>query len=275
MADEESGKARAPWSPTPGTDGSVYHAPSKRPWKVPAAAMPRARVRMGGGVLGSVSLHALILFGLIWGGTKLSEMVGTGPGDGPAGGGGGGGTRVSYIELPPFPSAATARARPKPKPEEESAVVPVPVTTQTAPEEDAEEPTFTPIRFVAAGEGPGTGGGPGTGPGSGGGIGSGIGTGIGSDVGPGTGGGQAYAAEPRAITYPVDDPPASIRGREFFLHFWVDARGRVTRVEIEPPIADVAYRKKLLEHVSQWIFYPARTQTGRQIEGELRVPYRP
>ncbi len=150
----------------------------------------------------------------------------------------------------------------------------IPVTTPT-PAEEQEPLPVTPIRFVASGDGPGTGGGPGAGPGSGGGVGSGIGTGIGSDVGPGTGGGLAYAAEPRAISFPVDDPPASIRGREFFLHFWVDARGRVTKVAIEPPIEDGAYREKLLQHVSQWIFYPARTRTGRRIAGELRVPYRP
>jgi TonB family protein len=127
------------------------------------------------------------------------------------------------------------------------------------------------------GPGTGTGVGPGVGAGVGGGKGTGRGPGIGSGTGPGSGGdGTAYyAPEPRAIIYPFEEPPASIRGREFVIRFWVDSRGRVDKVEIEPEITDRAFRAKLIERVSSWTFYPARTREGKPVNGRYEITYQP
>jgi hypothetical protein len=124
--------------------------------------------------------------------------------------------------------------------------------------------------------GSGTGEGAGTGSGNGGGVGSGSGTGVGSNVGPGSGGGgAAYAPEPRSILYPFEDPPPSVKGQEYTIHFWVNRRGRVTRVTVDPEIEDGDFRKKLLDRMYQWVFYAARTEDGRSVAGEYSITYAP
>ncbi len=127
-----------------------------------------------------------------------------------------------------------------------------------------------------AGPGVGAGVGPGGGSGTGGGIGTGQGSGIGSGTGPGVGGESAvYAPEPRAIVFPFEQPPASVRGRRFRIRFWVDAHGRVVDVEIVPRIEDQAFRRTLLERVSSWTFYPARTVEGKPVAGQFVITYAP
>jgi TonB family protein len=77
------------------------------------------------------------------------------------------------------------------------------------------------------------------------------------------------------VLYPFEQAPPSVEGQEYTLHFWVDRRGAVTKVEVEPKIEDAAFRKALLDRLRQWVFYPARTEEGRPVRGEFMVPYTP
>jgi hypothetical protein len=75
--------------------------------------------------------------------------------------------------------------------------------------------------------------------------------------------------------YPIVAVPDAIRGQEFTIHFWVDERGRVTRIEVDPPIRDRPYRDALNETLLGWVFYPARTASGAQVPGELEITHKP
>ena len=114
---------------------------------------------------------------------------------------------------------------------------------------------------------PGTGTEPGQGTGAGGGQGSGVGTGAGADAGPGTGeeGSYILLASPRWAILPPANPPAAVRGRPLRVQFWVSAEGRVTRVEVDPPIKDAAYRREFMERMQGYLFTPAITRDGRRV----------
>src|SRR5207237_1156719 len=65
----------------------------------------------------------------------------------------------------------------------------------------------------------------------------------GAGVGPGTGDEAGYispAAPRTANVPPLGKVPGSVAGRTYRVTFWVSADGRVTRVEVDPPIADAA-----------------------------------
>jgi len=227
-----------------------------------------------------VLLHALVVLLIIGVETGVFDKVfGTGGGPGPAGGGGGGGAeRITYVELPAFVQTALAAPRPAAAevrftPEQPSVrQIPLPELKLSL-----RRPTEMVERISSIGSDRGVGGGPGSGPGSGGGEGTGLGTGRGSHVGPGTGGNQpyVYAPELRATSYPMVAIPQELRGQEITIHFWVDARGRVTRVEFDPPINDRTYRDALRETLLGWSFYPARTASGAPVPGEMEWPYTP
>ncbi|HEX9691605.1 MAG TPA: hypothetical protein VGA22_05865 [Gemmatimonadales bacterium] len=248
--------------------------------------MPRTDRPFTAGVGVSAILHAVLIVAVIWGSRVAATHLSMGdPGGLPGGGGGGGGGRsIQYVELPPWAapsSGAPAVKAPEPEAVDEHAELVLPEVT--APEEPvlatktlgAADYGLVPVQVAGAGQGSGEG--PGSGTGSGGGVGSGQGTGIGSGVGPGTGGqgGDAIAPEPRSVVYPFEDPPSSVRGQQYSIHFWVDQRGRATKVEITPRIDDAAFRRKLEERMLQWVFYPARTVEGRAVAGELIVTYEP
>ena len=258
----------------------------------PTAQLPRSDRRYGAGVVVAFVFHAFLIALLLVNWTARYELaMGEGPGPAGGGGGGGGGRSVQYVQLPPRSAYATPRvhqapavAAPKveiqlPQPKVEPTPEPVipqstlePVT-RAIPEIDPNSTSTT----LALGPGSGTGLGPGAGSGRGGGVGSGSGTGVGSGVGPGTGGegGAVYAPEPRAIIYPFEEPPPSVRGKQFQIRFSVDLRGKVTKVEITPEIDDKRFRAKLIERVSSWTFYPARTAEGRPVNGQLVITYSP
>jgi len=238
----------------------------------------------------AVHAVAILLLASGWAEAYVEGSRDPGPGRG-GGGGGGGGRSIRYIDLPPLPTSASRAAQPAAKPAPKTEIVlPQP---KVAPAEEkpilpnptiaAPEPVMPVVARSAAdnqmsfGPGTGTGVGPGVGAGVGGGQGTGRGPGIGSGTGPGSGGdGTAYyAPEPRAIIYPFEEPPASVRGREFLIRFWVDNRGRVDKVEIEPEIAERAFRAKLIERVSSWTFYPARTREGKPVNGRYEITYQP
>jgi hypothetical protein len=52
---------------------------------------------------------------------------------------------------------------------------------------------------------------------------------------------------------------------EFRVLFSIDARGRVTRVEVEPRIPDSDYRKKFMDKMKQYVFAPARRADGTPV----------
>src|SRR5205814_10080991 len=115
------------------------------------------------------------------------------------------------------------------------------------------------------------------GPGAGGGQGGGAGGGTGAVTGPGTGGegGYIFVASPRtAILPPLARVPGSVAGRTYVVKFWVAADGRVTRVEIDPPMADAAYSRELQQRMMAYQFYPARTRDGRNVASIVPVPLR-
>jgi outer membrane biosynthesis protein TonB len=82
-------------------------------------------------------------------------------------------------------------------------------------------------------------------------------------------------ASPRtAILPPLAKVPGSVAGRTYRIRFSVAADGRVTRVEVDPPIADDAYRREFLERMQAYQFYPARTRDGRNVASVVTVPLR-
>lgn len=257
------------------------------PPRVPSVRLPRTDRPFGQGIVLAALLHAAVVAALLlWGGTLVRYARGLGLGPGDLGGGGGGvGPEIQYLQLPPLGRAeapaerAAPPATPEPEPEPVELTLPAPEIVASVPEE-ARLPVAveTPVSMAAT-EFPRVGntGGPGAGPGTGGGIGAGRGTGIGSHTGPGTGGdgGSVLAPEPRVVAYPYDEAPQAIRGQTFTVRFWVDDRGRVNRVEIDPPIDDAGFRRKLLERFRQWTFYPARTLAGSPVNGQYVATYQP
>src|SRR5439155_1538455 len=101
--------------------------------------------------------------------------------------------------------------------------------------------------------------------------------GTGAAPGPGTGGegGYIFVASPRtAILPPLARVPGSVAGRTYVVKFWVAADGRVTRVEIDPPMADAAYSREFQQRMMAYQFYPARTRDGRNVASIVPVPLR-
>ncbi|HEX9727425.1 MAG TPA: hypothetical protein VGA37_02835 [Gemmatimonadales bacterium] len=230
-------------------------------------------------LMGSLLVHALILFVAIWdwsGVPPLEESLAPG-GEGPrGGGGGGGGPRITYVALPAYQPPPQARPTERSQQRPEDIVIPTPTITEVK----LEEPEFQIPRETAPlpgsevlGQGAGTGGGTGAGTGSGGGIGSGRGTGIGSGVGPGTGGdgGDVFSPAPRYTVMPPQPRPPSVKGKSFALLFTVGADGRVIRVEIEPNIRDTDYRRRLIAQLYEWTFTPAVTIEGKPVAAPFRV----
>ncbi len=238
--------------------------------RVPSLSVPRTDKPFIGGAATSLMLHGAMILFVVWGSERASEgLFRTAGGAGPAGGGGGGGgERIEYLELPPYvPPAPTTTAVVSPRAVE----VPVP-RPQLREIIDRSEPVrfLPPLERVVAprlGSGPGSGGGAGSGTGSGGGTGSGEGTGLGSGRGPGTGGegGAGFGPQLQQALMPPADWPEAVRGMEFRVRFLVDARGRVSRVEVDPRIPDPDYRKKFLDKMKQYVFAPARSGDGTPV----------
>ena len=200
---------------------------------------------------------------VLWRGAALFEGGGGG-GTGPRGGGGGGGRpAVSWLALPTPSSAQTETA-----PRAPAVTVPTVAAPLTEPVKlDLPPPTVAIAPPAAVGTGEGTMGGPGQGPGTGGGKGTGTGTGAGSDSGAGSGGkaSDIFAATPRWAIMAPPGAPRDARGRHE-VHFWVTADGRVTKIEVTPPIKDSGYRREFTERMMGYLFNPATTRDGRHVE---------
>jgi hypothetical protein len=88
-------------------------------------------------------------------------------------------------------------------------------------------------------------------------------------------GGYILHAAPRtAILPPLAQVPGSVAGRTLRVSFWVAADGRVTRVEVDPPIADASYRGEFHRRMMAYQFYPAHTRGGRTLADVVIVPLR-
>lgn len=190
---------------------------------------------------------------------------------GTRGGGGGGGGRVAYISLPaPAPAAPTVVEVEPPK----RTPPPVPVTPTPTPPVQIPPPEPEPVASAqpaasapgdsVAGMGPGQGGG--TGGGTGGGIGPGTGAGVGPGAGTGGGeGGRGKAPEPRQLILPPTDPPKELRGVTMTLTFWVDATGKVDRVDVQPEIRDRKFAAKVRDAMRNYRFHPGLGPDGAPI----------
>ncbi len=230
-------------------------------------ALPLPRRREGPAAALSFVVHVTIAILVLWRGAALFENGGGG-GSGPRGGGGGGGGRpaVSWFGLP-LPAAPAARAENVPP----AAAVTVPTVALVTPAVKIALPpptlVVTPPQPAVVGTGDGTTGGPGEGPGSAGGTGTGSGTGTGAEAGPGSGGGASDIFGPTPLlvpNVPAGAPPEEKRKHE--VRFWIRADGRVTRIEVSPPIRDSGYRRVFMETMKGFVFGPAKTRDGRPID---------
>jgi hypothetical protein len=263
-------------------DSRIFPPGRWRHRQAPGAFLPNTGKRFTAGAAISLAVHGLLLFLIIWTGIRAANrLMGTGPGTGPAGGGGGGtGSQVTYVEIPAFVASSNKLRAPDPVEDGVTFSMAQPRVKEIERPLRTEKFTRSAAPVMPAtwrGRDGGSNDDSGTGPGVGGGAGKGKGTGIGSNTGPGTGGGRGpvYAPEPRSVVYPVEEAPGSIKGMQLVIHFWVDSRGRVTKVAVEPEIEDKSYRSKLLASLSRWFFYPARTADGTPTAGELIVTHLP
>jgi hypothetical protein len=65
-------------------------------------------------------------------------------------------------------------------------------------------------------------------------------------------------------TIPAGAPPGDQRRYE--VRFWVRSDGRVTKIEVMPPIRDSDYRRRFMDSMSNIVFGPAKTRDGRPID---------
>jgi len=233
-----------------------------------AYALPLPQRREGPATALSFIAHVLIAILVLWRGAALFE-AGGGGGTGPRGGGGGGGRpALSWFALPTPSTPQVVDVPPAPT---------VTVPTLTVPDEvppiDLPATTIAVAPPAPIGTGAGTSGGAGQGPGTGGGKGTGTGTGVGADSGSGSGGNASdiLAASPRWAIFPPPGAPREARGRPHEVRFWVTADGRVTHVEVTPPIKDAGYRREFTERMMGYLFNPATTRDGRHVDFVARV----
>ena len=248
--------------------------PSPTPRPLPALPVLRLELhsrRSWPSALASLFAHAALIAGVLVQG-RAALRRGAVPGGG--GGGGAGGDRpvINFFPMPARAAPAAVDVPPAPR----VSVTALPALQQIKldlPRVEAPQPDLMAgLRSVAAavvggGQGPGTGGG----------AGAGIGPGAGGAAGPGTGdeGGYIFVAAPRTgILPPLAKVPGSVAGRTYRVRFWVAADGRVTRVEVEPPIAEAAYSREFQRRMLAYQFYPARTRDGRNVASVVTVRLR-
>ena len=220
-----------------------------------AYSLPLPRRRQGPAAALSLAAHIAIAILVLWRGAELFH----------GGGGGGGRPAMSWFALPTPSTPALHDVPPAPAVTVPTVAPPVvePVTLEVPP------PTVTiaPASPAAVGTGEGTAGGPGEAPGTGGGKGTGTGTGVGSDSGPGSGGAASDIFGPTPLlvpNVPQGAPPEEKTKHE--VRFWIRADGRVSRIEVIPPIRDSGYRRVFMESMKGFVFSPAKTRDGHPID---------
>jgi len=233
---------------------------------MPGLRLPLGRRRLGTGAVVSLVLHGLIIVLVIVRGRELLQRLPGAPGRGGGGEDGSGRPHINFFTLPAAgPTAVDVPATPAVAFSDLRALPPLKLDLPPL-----EVPHPPPLAGMAAGVA-------GAGPGAGAGQGGGAGGGTGAAPGPGTGGegGYIFVASPRtAILPPLAKVPGSVAGRAYVIKFWVAADGRVTRVEIDPPIADAAYRREFQQRMMAYQFYPAHTRDGQNVASIVLVPLR-
>ena len=207
-------------------------------------------------------VHAVIVGVLVIGGR---EIMGRGQGGSRPGGGG---ARVNFFAIPAGAPAAVDMALPsRLTPSELSALRRIHVEL---PALELTQATLPAPTAALGGGGGNTGGGAagrGTGPGAAAGVG--VGSGTGDEAG------YIVPASPRTLILPpLARVPGSVAGRTYHVKFWVSVEGRVTRVDVEPPIADAAYGREFQQRMLAYQFYPAHTRDGRNVTYVVTVPLR-
>ena len=229
---------------------------------LPGLRLPLGRRRLGPGATLAVFVHALVVGVLVIGGR---EIMGRGQGGARAGRGDG---RVNFFAIPAGAPAAVDMALPaRLTPSELSALrrIHVELPAFALPQATLPAPTAA------------LGGGGGNAGGGGGARGTGLGAASGAGLGPGTGdeAGYIFPASPRTtILPPLARVPGSVAGRTFRVKFWVSVEGGVTRVDIDPPIADAAYGREFQQRMMAYQFYPAHTRDGRNVTYVVTVSLR-
>jgi hypothetical protein len=219
------------------------------------------------GVAASVALHAAIVLLLLIPLLKRDFARVLTAGESLTTRSGGGGGRVAYITLPTpkAPARATVNVTP-PLATPPAIVVPTPTPPPEIPPPTPEAQVA--VAAVAVDSSRGGTGGPVSGgePGEGGGTGGGVGEGAGPGAGPGSGErGAGRAPQIRHQVIPPENPPKELRGVELRITFMVDESGRPVRVEVDPPIQDKKFARKLTESMLSYRFRPALGPDGRPV----------
>lgn len=233
---------------------------------LPVLRLPLGSRRLGPGAALAVIAHAVLVGMLLAGGHRPVRRAAGSGADARAGGGG---RQVNFFALPAAgPAQVDVAAAPRVQPSDLTALPAIPVE-------------LPPLQLGRDALPPPTVGGGGGGPGGAaagvGGTGTGLGSGAGPGAGPGTGAEARYIfpASPRtAILPPLAKVPGSVAGRWYHVRFWVATDGRVTRVEVDPPIADAEYGQEFQQHMMAYRFYPAHTRDGRNLAYVATIPLR-
>src|SRR5882672_9871869 len=208
------------------------------PESIATGRLTLSRERRGPGTLVSVAIHGAIVAIFLWQSAVYLGEGGGGPGA-RGGGGGRGRMRAQFFTVPAYAAPRPQMDIPVPNafavPVVATPVIPIDLARINVPQPQTTGPT-----------GPATG----VGPGTGGGQGAGQGPGIGNAVGPGTGGDAGYIpASPQLMIIPPGNVPSAVHGQVLRVQFWVGADGRVTRVDVQPKIADAGYRRAFTERM--------------------------
>ncbi len=218
----------------------------------------------GPGTVVSLCIHGAVIALVLW---RSAVSLGEG-GGGPGARGGGGGrgrARATFFTVPAY--AAPQQVDIPTPPTVTLPVVTTPVIPLDLARIDVPQPQANAATGPATGLGPGTGGGQGAG----------QGPGIGNAVGPGTGGDAGYIlqASPRWLIIPPTNAPAGVKGHALRVEFWLTADGRVTRVDVQPRIADAGYRRDFNERMMGYLFNPATTRDGQPVASTYVITLTP
>ncbi len=94
----------------------------------------------------------------------------------------------------------------------------------------------------------------------------------GSGEGEGGGGTDGYVAPvPRSVV-PHWDPPGSVRGMEVTVRVFVDATGRPSFVELDPPTPDEDFNRDIVRQVRAWEYRPAQ-RDGTAVDGWAEITF--
>jgi hypothetical protein len=212
--------------------------------------LPLGRRQLAPGTVAAIIAHGAIVILLLTAGRDAGGRRSGVRDDGP---GNAGARRVNFFVLPAAaPAAVDVTAAPRVALADLAALPRIPVAL---PPLDLERGVM-PAPAIG-------GGGPGGEAGATGATGA-----AGEGLGPGTGGeaGYIFPASPRtAILPPLAKVPGAVAGRWYHVKFWVAADGRVTRVDVDPPIVDAGYGRAFQQHMMAYRFYPAHTRDGRTV----------